>query len=70
VRGRGVDNAGLVIFDEADRLLRRFIRQAKNDDISGIERLGARGEILAPCWVDRQEREVRSAGQTYQLRRR
>ena len=50
-----------VVVDEADRLLRRIVRQAEDDGVGRVQQLGARGRVLALAGIDRDELQVAPA---------
>jgi len=58
VRGRGIDHAGHIIGDQRDRLARRIIGQAKDRDIGGVQRAGARLRILALGIIQHDQAEL------------
>ena len=66
VRGRGVDHphfaAGL---DQGDGLACGIVRQAQDREIGRVERLGARGRILAPGLVEHDEIELGAPRQPF-----
>src|SRR3546814_19901657 len=63
MRGRGVDHSRPRIGDQPHRLTRGIVGQAQDHEIGRVERLGARGGILAPRRVDLDQREVVAAGE-------
>jgi hypothetical protein len=55
----------MVIVDQLDRLARGIVGQAEDDEIRGIERLGARARILAPRVIERDQRDLVAPGEPF-----
>jgi hypothetical protein len=63
VRGGGINHAGPVIVDQADRLDRGVIGEAEDDDIGVVQHLAPGSGILPTRLIDFEDREFRAPRQ-------
>ena len=63
MRGGGIDHHGAIVGDQRHRLARGIIGQTQDHDIRVVQRLAARGGVLAPVIIQRDQRKFGAAGQ-------
>jgi hypothetical protein len=65
MRGGGVDDAGVRVVDQRDRFLGRFVRQAQESHVGGIDQALALGQILALVGVDLEHFDIAALGEVF-----
>ena len=65
MRCRSVDDAGIRVVDEGDRLLGCIVWQAQEGDVGFVDQPFALGEILAFVGVDLEQHDIAALGEIF-----